>query len=77
MAVDSDLSKTVGILKQEFIFMKTTGDQSITASSGEVCPCSGEWEIIGVVSTTAVFAKDQIIPEYYGKQVVWVLIRRE
>lgn len=48
----------------------------LTASSGEICPCSGEWEIIGTPSTTAVFSKGKVMPEYYGKKVVWVLVRR-
>ena len=48
---------------------------TITAESGMVCPQSGEWEIIGVVSTTAVFAEGQLMPEYYGRKVVWMLIR--
>ena len=48
----------------------------LTVSSGELCPCNGEWEIIGSPSTTAVFAKGKVMPEYYGKKVVWVLVRR-
>ncbi len=49
--------------------------QQYTALSGELCPCSGEWEIIGTVTTTAVFAKGTVLPEYYGRKVVWILIR--
>lgn len=49
--------------------------RSITTPSGEPCPCSGEWEIIGSPSTTAVFSKGKLMPEYYGKKVVWILIR--
>lgn len=48
----------------------------LTASSGEACPCNGEWEIIGSPSTTSVFAKGKVMPAYYGKKVVWVLVRR-
>lgn len=47
----------------------------LMASSGERCPCSGEWEIVGTVSTTAVLAKGKVMPEYYGKKVVWMLVR--
>jgi hypothetical protein len=47
---------------------------TLTASSGELCPCSGEWEIIGSPSTTAVFSKGKLMPEYYGKKVVWMLV---
>ncbi len=48
---------------------------TVTAKSGMVCPQSGEWEIIGLVSTTAVFAEGQMMPEYYGRKVLWMLIR--
>ena len=48
----------------------------LTASSGEVCPCNGEWEIIGSPGTTAIFSKGKVMPAYYGKRVVWVLVRR-
>lgn len=56
--------------------MKDTTFTSVTASSGEPCPCSGEWEIVGVVSTTAIFSEGKLMPEYYGKWVVWMLVRR-
>lgn len=49
--------------------------RTITASSGDVCPCSGEWEIVGTVTTTAVLAQGKVMPEYYGKKVLWMLIR--
>ncbi|AZI34121.1 hypothetical protein EIB73_13485 [Kaistella carnis] len=49
---------------------------AVTASSGDLCPCSGEWEIVGTVTTTAVLAKGKVMPEYYGKMVVWMLVRR-
>lgn len=49
--------------------------QQYTALSGELCPYSGEWEIIGRVTTTAVFAKGTVLPEYYGRKVFWMLIR--
>lgn len=48
---------------------------SLTASTGDECPCGGEWEIIGQVSTTKVIAKGKIMPDYYGKKVIWLLIR--
>lgn len=48
---------------------------TITAESGMLCPQSGEWEIIGLVSTAAVFAEGQVMPEYYGRKVLWMLIR--
>lgn len=48
---------------------------TITAASGDVCPCSGEWEIVGTVTTTAILAKGKVMPAYYGRKVVWVLVR--
>ncbi len=55
--------------------MKTTMQTSVTAASGAICPCSGEWEIVGNVSTSAVFTAGMMMPEYYGKVVVWMLVR--
>lgn len=48
---------------------------ALTAMSGTACPRSGEWEIAGPVSTTRVFANGSIMPEYYGRKVLWILIR--
>jgi len=48
---------------------------AVTAMSGIACPQSGEWEIAGPVSTSRVFAKGSIMPEYYGRKVPWILIR--
>ena len=48
---------------------------TICASSGMSCPASGEWEVAGPVGTTAYFEKGQILPLYFGKSVVWQLIR--
>ena len=46
-----------------------------TAASGSLCPESGEWEITGSLTTSAVLAKNQIMPEYCGQKVRWRLIR--
>lgn len=32
----------------------------LTASSGEICSCNGEWEVIGSPSTTAVLSKGKV-----------------
>ncbi|QIY84845.1 hypothetical protein [Epilithonimonas bovis] len=48
---------------------------TICATSGMSCPASGEWEVAGPVGTTAYFEKGQILPLYFGKSVVWQLIR--
>lgn len=51
------------------------GRPPCSAWSGEICPMSGEWEIIGTTSTTGVFAKGKVMPFHYGKKVLWMLIR--
>ncbi|MBW8360019.1 MAG: hypothetical protein K0M63_09510 [Weeksellaceae bacterium] len=57
--------------------MKKTPELPITktAASGTLCPESGEWEITGALTTSAVLAKNQIMPDYCGKKVRWRLIR--
>lgn len=42
--------------------------------TGEKCPESGTWKVIGNQSTTAPIAKNNIFPPYGGKAVAWELI---
>lgn len=44
-----------------------------TAKTGEKCPESGVWKVIGTPSTTAPIAKGNIMPPYGNKAVVWSL----
>jgi len=46
-----------------------------TASTGQVCPESGVWKVIGNPSTTAPIAKGNRMPPYAGKAVTWQLIQ--
>ena len=46
-----------------------------TAKTGEICPESGVWEVIGSPSTTAPIAKGNKMPPYGDKAVTWKLIR--
>jgi hypothetical protein len=46
-----------------------------TARTGEVCPESGVWQVVGTPSTTAPIAKGNRMPPYDGKAVTWRLIR--
>jgi hypothetical protein len=46
-----------------------------TAKTGEICPESGVWEVVGTPSTTAPIAKGNKMPPYDGKAVVWKLIQ--
>lgn len=44
-----------------------------TAKTGEKCPESGVWEVMGTPSTTAPIAKGNTMPPYSGKAVTWRL----
>jgi hypothetical protein len=45
-----------------------------TAKTGETCPESGVWKVIGTPSTTAPIAKGNRMPPYGGKAVTWSLV---
>lgn len=44
-----------------------------TAKTGEKCPESGVWEVVGVPSTTAPIAEGNTMPPYKGNAVTWRL----
>ncbi|WP_220423661.1 hypothetical protein, partial [Klebsiella pneumoniae] len=44
-----------------------------TASTGQKCPESGVWKVVGTPSTTAPIAKGNVMPPYAGKAVTWML----
>ena len=44
-----------------------------TASTGQSCPESGVWKVVGSPSTTAPIAKNNTMPPYGGKAVNWRL----
>lgn len=46
-----------------------------TAKTGEICPESGVWEVVGASSTIAPIAKGELIPPYSGNAVTWKLVR--
>ena len=46
-----------------------------TAGTGEVCPESGVWQVVGNPTTTAPIAKGNRMPPYAGKAVTWKLIK--
>jgi hypothetical protein len=46
-----------------------------TAKTGEICPESGIWKVIGQPSTTAPIAKGNKMPPYKDKAVHWLLIQ--
>lgn len=46
-----------------------------TAKTGEKCPESGIWQVVGTPTTNAPIAKGNTIPPYSGKAVAWKLIQ--
>jgi len=44
-----------------------------TGKTGEKCPESGIWEVVGTPSTTAPIAKGNTFPPYANKAVTWRL----
>jgi hypothetical protein len=46
-----------------------------TARTGETCPESGIWKVVGNASTTAPISKGNTFPPYSGKAVTWQLIQ--
>jgi hypothetical protein len=44
-----------------------------TARTGEKCPESGVWKVVGTPSTTAPIAKSNTMPPYANKAVTWKL----
>lgn len=45
-----------------------------TATTGQTCPESGVWKVVGTPSTTAPIAKGNTMPPYGGKAVTWQLM---
>ncbi|MGA0543142.1 hypothetical protein [Neotabrizicola sp. VNH66] len=54
---------------------KTRAPLGTTAKTGEACPESGVWKVVGTPSTTAPIAKGNRMPPYGGKAVTWTLIQ--
>ena len=44
-----------------------------TGKTGESCPESGVWAVVGTPTTTAPIAKGNRFPPYSGKSVTWKL----
>ena len=47
----------------------------MTASTGQRCPASGVWKVVGFPTTTAPIAEGDRMPPYCGKAVTWQLIQ--
>lgn len=52
---------------------KTRALIGTTARTGETCPESGVWKVVGTPTTTAPIAKGNRMPPYRGKAVTWKL----
>ncbi len=46
-----------------------------TARTGQICPASGVWKVVGNPSTTAPIAKGNVMPPYARQAVTWQLIQ--
>lgn len=60
---------------RKVFFMKTKAPIGTTARTGERCPESGVWQVVGTPSTTAPIAEHNVMPPYNGMAVTWRLIR--
>ncbi len=47
----------------------------IIAKTGNICPESGVWKVVGSPTTTAPIAKGNRFPPYRGNAVSWKLIQ--
>lgn len=45
------------------------------ARTGQTCPASGVWKVVGTPSTTAPIAKGNVMPPYNRQAVTWELIQ--
>ena len=55
--------------------VKTRVPIGTTRKTGQVCPESGVWKVMGSPSTTAPIAKGNRFPPYKSKAVTWKLIQ--
>ena len=46
-----------------------------TVTTGQLCPESGVWAVVGVLSTTAPIAEGNRMPPYRQAAVTWKLIQ--
>ncbi|RYZ86662.1 MAG: hypothetical protein EOP04_13415 [Proteobacteria bacterium] len=61
---------------EEYCAFRINPHTIMTARTGETCPESGVWKVVGAPSTTAPIAKGNRMPPYDGKAVTWQLIQR-
>jgi len=49
--------------------------KEIIIESERRCSISGEWEAVGIISTTIYVSKGEQMPLYCGKKVKWLLLK--
>jgi hypothetical protein len=57
------------------ILLKTRKPIGTTARTGERCPESGIWKVVGEPSTTAPIAEGNVMPPYAGRSATWMFIQ--
>lgn len=50
--------------------------RDIILGTGRRCTESGEWEVYGLLSTSVYLSKGDKMPQYCGKDVKWILIKK-
>jgi len=48
----------------------------VIINTGKKCTVSGEWETEGRISTVVYVSKGEAMPQYCGKNVKWILVRK-
>lgn len=54
---------------------KTRKPIGTTSNTGQKCPESGVWQVVGAPSTTAPISENNVMPPFSGKAVTWKLIQ--
>lgn len=47
---------------------------ALTASTGQKCPASGLWKVMGEITSTQTVSKGDAMPHYCGKKVRWCFL---
>ena len=56
-------------------YTKTKAPIGTTTRTGQKCPESGVWRVVGTPTTTAPIAKGNTMPPYGNRAVDWKLIQ--
>ncbi|MCD1117538.1 hypothetical protein [Chryseobacterium turcicum] len=52
------------------------GKKTSALESGKLCTVSGEYEKVGSITTIVFLSRGDVMPEYCGKKVKWILVRK-